>query len=193
MTRHTWQSWRERYKKNAARLDVKISEIVERNKPNKGEKGQYGYVRKSEEKVRRPKKKSIDCTVEVEGEPVAGPSTAQLDFMADSVLLPLPMQMSGMPPLGPVQTTFPLSAASYPTSAPLMSAGSGPSTAPFPSLPEVLAARRDASEEEDDESEWQIREGHGPQPAWAKRKARVEEEDGVQGNGPTKRLKSDQT
>ena len=45
VTRHTWQSWRERYKKHAHRLDRVIESIVEHKKPLLGEKGQYGYVR----------------------------------------------------------------------------------------------------------------------------------------------------
>lgn len=197
VTRHTWQSWRERYKKNAGRLDVKIAEIVERNKPNKGEKGQYGYVRKPEEKAKRTRKKGADGVTELDGEPVAGPSTEELDFMADSVLLPLATSMPGMPPLGPVQPTFPLPAP-YATAGPsvpvsIPGPAPGPSSSTFPSVPisaEVLAARQDASEEEDDEAEWQIREGRGPPPAWAKRKASAEDNDDVPEQGPRKRLRS---
>ncbi|EPQ60843.1 hypothetical protein GLOTRDRAFT_102548 [Gloeophyllum trabeum ATCC 11539] len=51
--RHTWQSWRERYKKNADRLDAMIATIVAETKPQLGEKGQYGYVRMPEEKPKR--------------------------------------------------------------------------------------------------------------------------------------------
>ncbi|KAF5390342.1 hypothetical protein D9757_002781 [Collybiopsis confluens] len=54
VTRHTWQSWRERYKKNADRLDKIIDSIVTTTKPTQGEKWQYGYVRQDDE---RPKKK----------------------------------------------------------------------------------------------------------------------------------------
>ncbi|KAH8997533.1 hypothetical protein EDB92DRAFT_1933491 [Lactarius akahatsu] len=53
VTRHTWQSWHERYKKNSQRLDTLIQAIVEQKKPSLGEKGQYGYVRKPEEKPKR--------------------------------------------------------------------------------------------------------------------------------------------
>jgi hypothetical protein len=56
VSRHTWQSWRERYKKNAVRLDTMIAQIVGQKKPVRGEQGQYGYVRKDEGKPKRPKK-----------------------------------------------------------------------------------------------------------------------------------------
>ncbi|KIY72777.1 hypothetical protein CYLTODRAFT_6905 [Cylindrobasidium torrendii FP15055 ss-10] len=52
--RHTWQSWRERYKKNAERLDVTIAAIVAELKLEPGEKGQYGYVREKHPKKRKP-------------------------------------------------------------------------------------------------------------------------------------------
>ncbi|KAG0709028.1 hypothetical protein DFH29DRAFT_890225 [Suillus ampliporus] len=57
VSRHTWQSWRERYKKNAVRLDTIIAQIVDQKKPVPGEQGQYGYVRQDEEKPKRPRRK----------------------------------------------------------------------------------------------------------------------------------------
>ncbi|KAJ8597032.1 hypothetical protein M405DRAFT_928493 [Rhizopogon salebrosus TDB-379] len=56
VSRHTWQSWRERYKKNAVRLDGMISQIVVQKKPIHGEPGQYGYVRRDDETPKRPRK-----------------------------------------------------------------------------------------------------------------------------------------
>jgi hypothetical protein len=56
VNRHTWQSWRERYKKNSARLDVAIANIVSRRPVLPGEKGQYGYVRFIEEKGKKSKR-----------------------------------------------------------------------------------------------------------------------------------------
>jgi len=51
--RHTWQSWRERYKKNAARLDRLVAIVVtERNIPL-GVKGQLAYVREPGPKPKR--------------------------------------------------------------------------------------------------------------------------------------------
>ncbi|GJE86005.1 hypothetical protein PsYK624_020850 [Phanerochaete sordida] len=173
VSRHTWQSWRERYKKNAARLDVKIAEIVERNKPVMGEKGQYGYVRKPEEKAKRSKRKGRD------GE--AGPSAEELDFItAPPVLAPVPGQQpiaaGGMPApgsFGPVLYDPRL--------------GPPPTYPPPPPShippPEVVAARQHAPEEEDDDHEWRNRDGQGPPPQLARR-AEEEEEP------PKKKLRS---
>ncbi|KAJ8515265.1 hypothetical protein ONZ45_g7298 [Pleurotus djamor] len=63
--RHTWQSWRERYKKNAARLDIRIQAIVDLKKPAQGEQGQYGYVRQPE-KPKRPRRKRGSKNAEAE-------------------------------------------------------------------------------------------------------------------------------
>lgn len=54
MTRHTWQSWRERYKKNATRLDEHIAAIVGMNQPAKG---QHSYVKIHDPSVKAPRKK----------------------------------------------------------------------------------------------------------------------------------------
>jgi hypothetical protein len=59
-SRHTWQSWRERYKKNSARLDGLIAAVVDQKKPLPGEKGQYGYVRQPETKPRKTRRKRDD-------------------------------------------------------------------------------------------------------------------------------------
>lgn len=149
---------------------------MERNKPTPGEKGQYGYVRKPEEKARRAKRKVRD------GEP--GASTDELDFIAPPVLAPAsaagtasasgsvsvsapPSAHAGMPP--PVFSTV------------LYDPRLGPPP-PFPPPPpahipppEVVAARQHAMEEEDDETEWRIREGQGTQPQWARRAEEEEE------------------
>lgn len=58
VTRHTWQSWRERYKKNASRLDKIIDNIVSTTKPNPGgEKWQYGFVRQADDKPKKKRKR----------------------------------------------------------------------------------------------------------------------------------------
>lgn len=44
VSRHTWQSWRERYKKNAARLDGHIAALVGSQQSLKAIKAQYTYV-----------------------------------------------------------------------------------------------------------------------------------------------------
>lgn len=165
VTRHTWQSWRERYKKNAARLDVKIAEIVERNKPTMGEKGQYGYVRKPEEKVKRNKRKGR------EGE--AGPSNEELDFIsAPPTLPPVPGQQPVVAGTMPTPTTF--GAVIYDPRL-----GPPPSFPPPPPShippPEVVAARQHAAEEEDDDNEWRNRGSQGPPPQVARRAEEEEE------------------
>ncbi|KAF7306750.1 Myb-DNA-bind-2 domain-containing protein [Mycena indigotica] len=127
--RHTWQSWRERYKKNSERLDKLIATIVAQTNPAHGEKGQYGYVRQPEEKPkksrRRPAKESPptdDEQSDTGRSPVAGPSK-----------------------------------------------------------------RPEKNVDEDDESEWAVRVGTSPPPAWAgeKRKANGNDE-----TLPAKRSKS---
>ncbi|KAH8120088.1 hypothetical protein DFH11DRAFT_32037 [Phellopilus nigrolimitatus] len=61
--RHTWQSWRERYKKNAGRLDQHIAAVVLLNQNGNGgapSKAQFGYFRLTEGKnvpLRRPRRK----------------------------------------------------------------------------------------------------------------------------------------
>lgn len=183
VTRHTWQSWRERYKKNSARLDTKISEIVEQKKPAHGAKGQYGYVRAPEEKPRRirPKKGSTNTngtTLNNNGlngaGPAAGPSNTSAPELQELENFP-PVPMPVVPGV-----LAPVPAAGYPPIGPgmpgLLYAGAAPMAALTPE-----AARRHATEEEmeDDEGEWQIRVGDpgAPQPAWAKRKQEAEGSD----------------
>lgn len=77
VVRHTWQSWRERYKKNSARLDNRIAVLVELKKPLIGEQGQYGYVRAPEEKPKGGKRKrtlsiSDDESVDEPSQTLAG-------------------------------------------------------------------------------------------------------------------------
>ena len=182
MTRHTWQSWRERYKKNSARLDTKISEIVEQKKPAHGAKGQYGYVRAPEEKPRRirPKKGSTTTNGATTNHgtngagPAAGPSSTSAPELQELENFP-PVPMPVVPGV-----LAPVPAAGYPPIGPgmpgLLYAGAAPMAALTPE-----AARRHATEEEmeDDEGEWQIRVGDpgAPQPAWAKRKQEAEGSD----------------
>lgn len=189
VTRHTWQSWRERYKKNSARLDTRISEIVEQKKPAHGAKGQYGYVRAPEEKPRRirPKKGTAPNAP-------AGPSGASADMQELENFPPVPMPVVpglfaavGHPAAGQFSMNVPMNMGAmhhpmpgmlYPGAPPLHGQGSG--NPPMAALtPET--ARQHATEEEmeDDESEWQIRVGDpgAPQPAWAKRKQEAEGSD----------------
>ena len=101
MTRHTWQSWRERYKKNAPRLDVRIAQIVQEKKPALGEKGQYGYVRKPEEKPKRTRRKK-NVAPETNGDEfLAGPSTVA---NGEDPSLSLSLNMAPPPPPPPGMT-----------------------------------------------------------------------------------------
>jgi len=59
--RHTWQSWRERYKKNATRLDQHVAALVNLGQTGPMGKAQFGYFRISEGKqksVRKRRRKS---------------------------------------------------------------------------------------------------------------------------------------
>ncbi|KAJ7655013.1 hypothetical protein DFH06DRAFT_993182 [Mycena polygramma] len=147
VARHTWQSWRERYKKNATRLDALISAIVAQKKPTLGDKGQYGYVRQAEEKQkkqRKSKKKKNASTVEeeflagsskLEGMGVFSvPGLEELPDPDDMGELPLGMVLAGTPGVVAPARAMPSS-----------TAGAGPS-------------RSSPAEEEmdEDESEWAV-------------------------------------
>ncbi|KAI0094708.1 hypothetical protein BDY19DRAFT_1062111 [Irpex rosettiformis] len=176
VTRHTWQSWRERYKKNAARLDPKIVGIVERNKPALGDKGQYGYIRKPEEKPKKLKKKAIEGG---EDNAIPDASKDELAFLSQAFTIP-PSSLIGA--MSGTNIPSPILSASTSITSTTPGAVTGASTISI--SPEVLAARQNASEEEDDENEWEIREGDEPPPAWAKRKASIEEEKEVKPQTP---------
>ena len=144
VTRHTWQSWRERYKKNSVRLDNLIAAIVDQKKPAHGEKGQYGYVRQAEEKTRRTRKRRAKTIEESfhagRGEEEKARCTEGDTDTTVPIIMFTPNQVSNKPQV-PV---------------------SG------------IHARRSPDEEEMDgeESEdWHIRVGNQSPPPWGKRKA----------------------
>ncbi|KAJ7225709.1 hypothetical protein GGX14DRAFT_640497 [Mycena pura] len=139
VTRHTWQSWRERYKKNAARLDVMISAIVEQTKPAQGEKGQYGYVRQAEKQKRPRRKKKNQDPSYVEDEVI----------VEDGEDLGL---FSGVDPMGELGDPAGMPGMMFPNTE------AGPS----------MTSRSPAEEEMDEEgSEWEVRVGTSPPPIWA--------------------------
>ncbi|KAG6850837.1 hypothetical protein H0H93_008140, partial [Arthromyces matolae] len=144
VTRHTWQSWRERYKKNAARLDIVIAAIVERKKPAPGEKGQYGYVRQPEAKPKRSRKKHTK---------VLGANDELDEGVGLPVHAPVIVQMQGDVPGHSLQ------AENYPH-------------LPAPAAVASTSVRPSPAEEEMDEegSEWTVRIGDAEPPQWAKRK-----------------------
>lgn len=58
MKRHPWQSWRERYKKNAPRLDQQIQAIVDSKRSSAPpDKSQFGIFRIQEHKPNKPSRK----------------------------------------------------------------------------------------------------------------------------------------
>lgn len=56
VSRHTWQSWRERYKKNAVRLDAHIAAIVDAVQTLKAAKGPYAFTKQLESKPKRKRR-----------------------------------------------------------------------------------------------------------------------------------------
>ncbi|KAH9037943.1 hypothetical protein EDB84DRAFT_1587904 [Lactarius hengduanensis] len=156
VTRHTWQSWRERYKKNSQRLDTLIQAIVEQKKPSLGEKGQYGYVRKPEEKPKRSRKRREDGTG-------AGPSNDD-DFLQAGPSHPMAMAMhvslsaqDGHPHPGIPVPPVPVDIYQHPSAHPHL---------------HVVVQESPAEEEmEDEEAEWEVRVGNDSPPMWGKRQA----------------------
>ncbi|KAH7921799.1 hypothetical protein BV22DRAFT_1038227 [Leucogyrophana mollusca] len=162
VTRHTWQSWRERYKKNSTRLDAMIAAIVDQKKPAHGEKGQYGYVRRAEEKPKRVRKKR-GKTAEESKRPDEGFIVTFDSTSHDSMPIIMPTAISSqvghfVNPPGPLEAS---------TSA--------------------IPIRRSPAEEEmedgEESEEWVVRVSDEPPPPWGKRKASEEDE------GPNKRIK----
>jgi hypothetical protein len=180
VTRHTWQSWRERYKKNSQRLDALIQAIVEQKKPTLGEKGQYGYVRKPEEKPKRSRKRKDDGSG-------AGPANDD-DFLqaGPTHQLAMAMHMSlaaqeGHPPGLPVPPPVPVDLyqpghphlPNLPPHVNQIQAPANGSVGMGLSQNNVVAVRKSPAEEEmeDEEAEWDVKVGSDPPPLWAKRKA----------------------
>ncbi|KAK7064384.1 hypothetical protein R3P38DRAFT_3383000 [Favolaschia claudopus] len=164
VSRHTWQSWRERYKKNATRLDGLIALIVDQKKPAQGEKGQYGYVRQPEEKPKKRKRKSKNKEVSyLDDEFIVGSS--KMEGMGMGMFqgtAPLPLQA-----LGEMEVQLPGAIPQLPG---IVFEG----TPAGPSMTTIPDAR--PAEEEDDGSEWAVRVGNSPPPAWGKRRASADPE-----------------
>ena len=180
MTRHTWQSWRERYKKNAPRLDVRIAQIVQEKKPALGEKGQYGYVRKPEEKPKRTRRKK-NVAPETNGDEfLAGPSAVA---NGEDPSLALSLNMAPPPPPPPGMT---ISNGPPTYSAVLFAAGAPPPFMPLAPAPPVdpRTQKENAQEQEmedgEEESQWSIRIApeDAPPPTWAAKRPLNNEDDG---------------
>lgn len=166
VSRHTWQSWRERYKKNATRLDALIASIVDQKKPSQGEKGQYGYVRQDEEKPKRVRKKRVKsmeqaiADVDDEYSNVEGlilptvPMTALRSGLASTEMPGIEFQT--IPDVKNGGLIYPSQAST--------------------SADHSISRNSPAEEEMDDEGEWTVRIGNANPPVWGKRKASEERE-----------------
>ena len=170
VSRHTWQSWRERYKKNAARLDALIALIVDEKKPVQGEKGQYGYVRQAEEKPKRSRKKRAK---NVEHPPTDVDQYAAVEGLAGLPTMPVP-GLAGLMPVDNRSAEIPELPDSHnvTTMFPKLASASAPV--------DHTAVRKSPAEEEmdEEESEWVVRVGDAQPPSWGKRKASEEAEQG---------------
>lgn len=183
MTRHTWQSWRERYKKHAHRLDEKIGQIVADKRIAQGEQGQIGYVRQPEEKPKRARKKRSKAEDTIaDGESNRANEPSPLSFLPISEIPSIESDVS-LPTQPPsFQNIQPLSGFTLP-----------PSHTPIPLPPETglaVPANLGSGEEEmgdNEESQWVVREGNESPPIWTKRKA----DDDLEHARPIKRHKSE--
>ncbi|KAJ7487398.1 hypothetical protein B0H11DRAFT_2013147 [Mycena galericulata] len=153
VSRHTWQSWRERYKKNSVRLDGLIAGIVAQTKPTPGEKGQYGYVRQAEEKQKKPRKKKNQTPSYLHDDFVVGGSELEgVGVFAGTA----PIDALGEMDMQAPEEIHQIAGLMYPVA--------GPSVAP-------------AEEEMDEEgSEWAVRVGNSPPPMWGGGKRRASQE-----------------
>lgn len=146
VSRHTWQSWRERYKKNSARLDVAIANIVSRRPVIPGEKGQYGYVRLIEEKgkkVKKTLKQSSPIPLNLHGESGSASSIRNSVSAPGDTAHPA-LVVTGSTPLQPA----------------LVGSADSSHTVTLSSL-----------EESQEGGEWAIRIGTAPPPSWNKKRA----------------------
>jgi hypothetical protein len=189
VSRHTWQSWRERYKKNATRIDALIATIVERKKPAQGEKGQYGYVRQAEAKPKRGRRKRGGRNQEFHA---SDDEFGEHEMpMPMPVVYAIPMDASYRPgaphqlTYGALHSGMSLPMPAPPTNGSMHAPGGGPMDA--------RSSRKSPAEEEmDDGDEGEdpdfaaVRVGNAPPPPWSKRKATDEPHSA----SPSKRQKS---
>ncbi|TCD66382.1 hypothetical protein EIP91_001431 [Steccherinum ochraceum] len=174
VSRHTWQSWRERYKKNATRLDVRIAQVVEEKKPAMGEKGQYGYIRQPEAKPKRNRRKSRKGD---DDEGLAEPSNLEQE-------IPIPVPAVYQQPPADVQDAQPATypALLYPSTFQMAQSQAASGSLPIAkNVLDPILARQNAQEQEmedgEEDGEWAIKVGDAPPPAWAKRRREHEEEE----------------
>jgi len=156
-----------------------IQAIVEQKKPTLGEKGQYGYVRKPEEKPKRSRKRKDD------GPGAVPPNDDDFLQPGPSHQLAMAMHMSlaaqdGHPHPGMLVPPVPVDP--YPQGHPHLhnlpahvSQIQAPTDGPVGlgvTQNNVVAVRKNADEEkmEDEEAEWDVKVGNDPPPLWGKRK-----------------------
>jgi hypothetical protein len=159
-----------------------IQAVVEQKKPSLGEKGQYGYVRKPEEKPKRSRRRKDDGSS-------VGPANDD-DFLqaGPSHQLAMAMHMSlaaqdghphsGMPvppvPVNLYQQGHPHLHNLPPHVSPIQTPADGTVGVGLGvGQNNVVAVRKSPAEEEmeDDEPEWGVKVGNAPPPSWAKRRA----------------------
>lgn len=194
VTRHTWQSWRERYKKHAHRLDRVIESIVEHKKPMLGEKGQYGYVRVDEPKEPKPTPKPKSKRKRARKDSTPEPSQNEGAYGGPVMLSPPNARMASRPPSGPPRSqpapAPPLPPPSQPEPARPAATQPAPRAATQPApRAATQAPKRKATnivDELDSESQWQIRIGDEPPPTWARPRDEDDDELAKQ-QSPTKR------
>jgi hypothetical protein len=151
-----------------------IAAIVQQKKPVQGEKGQYGYVRKAEEKPKKTRKKR--------GRNNVHNNTEQKDVHDEEYLA---LDDKGEGSAGQIQLSPSMHVQMY-------MPGAVPDPIPLPGIPapgggplDTSGARKSPAEEEmddaDESAEWVIRVGNAEPPQWGKRKATEESsEDGSQ-------------
>ncbi|KAH8835209.1 hypothetical protein DL96DRAFT_1666083 [Flagelloscypha sp. PMI_526] len=159
---HSWQSWRERYKKNADRLDLTISKIVQQKDIKRGEPGQLGYRRDPTFKdMMTVWKPTGDTTL-----PQLAPIEEHGQVGMRQTLKKRPRRPTSplpSPPTSPAVST----AASEPQAVVHLKATSEKRSprGENPSQPSTDAP----TQYDDDESGWRVRIGKDPPPLWAQR------------------------
>jgi len=167
-----------------------IATIVDQKKPAQGEKGQYGYVRRAEEKPKRSRKKrGRQAEHAPSDEDLIGALDEKGEVVSGMVGVP---GLQGVPEMHPMHVMPGMEAMPGMDGMPLrslygamdhMSAlGGGPL--------ERSTARKSPAEEEMDDieegSEWAVKVGSDAPPEWAKRKATEEADE----ENPVKRQKT---
>ena len=95
MKRHPWQSWRERYKKNSARLDQQIQAIVDSKRTiAPPDKSQFGIFRIQEHKPNKPSRKRKRGPGQDSTDPEASPA-GPMPMVSVSGAAPTVMSQSG--------------------------------------------------------------------------------------------------